>query len=117
MRYPRTVMLSECLRSRTRRNCHAEAPRSILFTRPGATAEALERRVLMTTPALTITAPLRRASENGLTIRAFTIQRTGDISAPLIFHVAIGGKAKNGVDYGIIGPDATIPAGAASLRM
>src|SRR5947208_16097531 len=84
---------------------------------------ALEKRVLFHSagepgvdvaaePAvLTVRRPATRASENGPTIRAFTIARTGDINHDLVVNFLIGGKAKNGVDYGRIGNAITMPAG------
>ena len=66
-----------------------------------------------TTPLSTINVHKQKgnASENGA-IRAFIITRTTPTDDDLVVHFAIGGRARNGVDYGRIGTEATIPAGS-----
>ena len=89
--------------------------------------ESLEHRVhfhggiddghpLVELPTLIITKQATSPSENGA-IRAFTITRDGDLSVPLAVNFLVGGRAKNGLDYGKIGTTATIPAGEASVRI
>src|SRR5687767_14038677 len=51
------------------------------------------------------------AYENGPVTRFFYIRRNGDLSKPLTVHYMIGGKAKQGLDYNVVGERVTIKAG------
>ena len=66
---------------------------------------------------VSIRKPPTQASENGPTIRAFTISRTGSLASKLVVRLGVGGRATNGIDYGLIGSSVTIPAGADSVRV
>jgi N-acetylneuraminic acid mutarotase len=83
-----------------------------------ATIEPLESRVLLSPlPVVTVSAPYKGASENGPTIRAFYVTRSGDLSARLVVNLAVGGSATNAVDYGIVGSRVVLGAGLASVRI
>jgi N-acetylneuraminic acid mutarotase len=79
--------------------------------------ERLESRTLFSDTSVYITRPPTRASENGATISGFHIWRIGDTSAPLTVKFQIGGTATNGVDYGRIGSEITLPAGVATMQV
>jgi hypothetical protein len=70
-----------------------------------------------TLPTVTITASNTTGSEPGTDIGAFTVTRTGDISAPLTVTYTIGGSAGNGADYATLPGTVTIPAGASSATV
>jgi N-acetylneuraminic acid mutarotase len=69
-----------------------------------------------TVPHVSVTAPTKRASENG-DIRSFILSRTGDTSANLVLNISITGTATNGIDFGVIGTRITIPAGTTSVKI
>ena len=91
--------------------------------------ESFERRILFSfttatlvdppaeLPLLTVRRPGARASETGPTARAFTIERSGDVTNPLRVAYLIGGKARNGVDYEFIKSWANIGAGKSTVRV
>src|SRR5690348_8596404 len=90
-----------------------------------AVVESLEHRVLfhgepppvgIDPPVVTVAKQAGHASEAG-TIKSFTLTRGGATDAPLTVHFVLGGRAKNGIDYGRIGNSVTIPAGASSIRL
>lgn len=79
--------------------------------------EMLEQRTLLADlPLVWLRRPPTPASESGA-IRAFTVTREGDVSRPLVVNLLVGGKARNGIDYGRFGATAKFPAGAATLRL
>lgn len=68
-------------------------------------------------PVVTVTASDASASEVGPDNGAFTISRSGDLSAALAVSVTLGGTAGNGVDYSTISSPVTIPASQASVTV
>jgi hypothetical protein len=56
-------------------------------------------------------------SEPGTDTAAFTVSRTGDLSAPLTVRYTLGGTALNGLDYQALSGAVTIPIGAASANV
>src|SRR5437879_3208286 len=95
------------------------------FPRLIPSIESLEGRTLFHGELLAATTPFSAVSvhkqktnayENGA-IRAFIITRTTPTDDPLTVHFLVGGRAKNGIDYGRIGTDATIPAGSDTVRI
>src|SRR5436190_17407735 len=80
--------------------------------------EALESRFMLADTQVYLTRPPTRASENGPTIRAFHIWTTvPNEQEGLVVHFTIGGTATNGVDYGKIGSEVTIPAGQSQVQI
>ncbi|MEO6437112.1 MAG: hypothetical protein ABIP55_15320, partial [Tepidisphaeraceae bacterium] len=72
--------------------------------------EPLEpRRLLAAT--IEVTAKGAAAYEKDAVTRFFYIRRSGDTSAPLVVNYIVGGKAKQGLDYNLIGSAITIKAG------
>src|SRR5678815_1285986 len=107
----------------------SDVPRIIGRSRRPSCIETLEHRLhfhgfiddghdvsLSALPTLIITKQATNPSENGA-IRAFTITRDGSLAAPLTVNFLIGGRARNGVDYGRIGSAATIAAGESFIRI
>ncbi len=66
-------------------------------------------------PVVTIAATDPTAAELGLESGAFTISRTGPLSADLIVQLVSGGTASSGADYSAIPTAVTFSAGAASV--
>jgi len=67
-------------------------------------------------PVISIVASKNKAYEGGKG-GFFTVSRTGSTTRALTVSLAISGVAKNGVDYTTIPATATIPVGAASVRI
>src|SRR3954463_2299067 len=71
--------------------------------------ESLEpRRLLSATVEVTVRGAA--AYEGGPQTRFFYIRRSGDTSQPLSVFYTVGGKAKQGLDYNLIGMGITIKA-------
>jgi N-acetylneuraminic acid mutarotase len=90
----------------------------VLCAAIGATVESLESRHLFAAalPLVSIAATDPLASEVGLDTGTYRITRSGgDLSAPLLVDLIVGGRATNGVDYGIIGNAITIAAGQSTF--
>jgi N-acetylneuraminic acid mutarotase len=84
-----------------------------------AVVESLEPRALFAgdLPVVTIDAPDPTMSEAGIDKGTFRATRSGgDLSQPLVVEWTVGGRATNGVDYGVVGPYVIIPAGATSFE-
>ena len=48
---------------------------------------------------------------------AFTLTRSGDVTAALTVPITLGGTSTNGIDYGRIGSRVTFPAGVSSVKL
>src|SRR3989440_7720577 len=73
--------------------------------------EPLESRCLLSA-TINVTARAAAAYEGGPRTRFFYIRRsTEDLSPPLKIFYTSGGKAKQGIDYNVVGDNATIKAG------
>ena len=64
-----------------------------------------------TPPEINVRAKGAAAYETGPVTRFFYIRRGGDLSQPLTVRYMIGGKAKQGLDYNVVGDRVTIKAG------
>ena len=94
---------------------HLESRR--LFYDPAA-AGALDpsAAAVAALPEVSISAPDRIAGEAGPDTGTFLVSRSGgDLSQPLAVKFIIGGTATNAVDYGVISPDLTLPAGQSAV--
>jgi N-acetylneuraminic acid mutarotase len=80
--------------------------------------EVLERRRLFAAlPIVSISAPDALMSEAGRNTGSFRVTRVGgDLSQPLVVRFTVGGRATNGVDYGVVGPEVIIAAGQTSFE-
>src|SRR5688572_2431109 len=84
-----------------------------------AVVEPLEERKLFAAalPQVSIQAPDNVMSEAGRDTGTFRATRTGgDLSQPLVVRFTVGGRATNGVDYGVVGPEVIIAAGQSSFE-
>jgi hypothetical protein len=82
----------------------------------GATVESLESRQLFAAvPQVSIAATDPIASEVGLDTGTYRVTRSGNLSAPLVVNLIVGGRATNGVDYGTIGNAITLAAGQSTF--
>src|SRR5688500_12235910 len=81
-------------------------PRRFFADTAGVAAAALAA-----VPEINVRAKGAAAYENGPVTRFFYIRRGGDLSKPLTVHYMIGGKAKQGLDYNVVGERVTIKAG------
>jgi subtilisin family serine protease/subtilase family serine protease len=63
-------------------------------------------------PKVSVTATTSQATESGPSAGAFTVTRTGDLSAALIVNYTTGGTATSGGDYTALTGSITINAGA-----
>lgn len=68
-------------------------------------------------PQLTISAPVPRASENGVPAGRFAVSRSKAGSQPLTVSLSISGSATNGVDYPLLPPTVVIPPDALSVNI
>ncbi len=66
---------------------------------------------------VTISAPVSPALEAGVFPGAFRLQRTGDVSAPLVVHLVYSGNATSDADYLPLPSSVTIPAGNATVDL
>src|SRR5918993_2600182 len=87
-------------------------PRRFFAATTGAAAAALAA-----VPEINVRAKGAAAYETGPITRFFYIRRGGDLSKPLTVHFMIGGKAKQGLDYNMVGGKATIKAGTHLRRI
>jgi N-acetylneuraminic acid mutarotase len=80
--------------------------------------EFLEPRTHLaaTIPHVSVSAPTKRASENG-DIRSFILSRTGDTSTKLLVNISITGNATNGIDFGLLAARVTVPAGTSTIKI
>ena len=72
---------------------------------------------LAAVPEINVRAKGAAAYELGPTTRFFYIRRGGDLSQPLTVRYMIGGKAKQGLDYNVVGDRVTIKAGTHLRRV
>src|SRR5438552_18450921 len=80
------------------------------------TMEILEARRLLS--VVSVTASRAAANEQGPVSRDFYIRRDrADVAAPLHIFYTVGGKAKQGLDYNVIGTHVVIKAGATVRRI
>ncbi len=84
-------------------------------SRPVVCLDALEPRFLLALSTVSIGATSLKPAREGSTIRDFLIHRSGSTSKAVAVNLAVGGLARNGLDYGKIGSIAIIPAGARNL--
>ena len=80
--------------------------------------EMLESRRLLSgeatlaeVPEIHVRAKGAAAYESGPVTRFFYIRRSGDTSEPLVVRYIVGGKAKQGLDYNLVGDAITIQPG------
>lgn len=66
---------------------------------------------------VTISAPVSPAREAGVFPGTFRLQRTGDVSAPLLVNLAYSGNATSDADYLPLPAAVTIPAGNATVDL
>src|SRR5215213_706077 len=68
-------------------------------------------------PEINVRARGAAAYEQDAVTRFFYIRRSGDTSQPLVVRYLIGGKAKQGLDYNLVGDAVTIKAGTHLRRI
>jgi hypothetical protein len=78
-------------------------------------------RALIVVPSqrasVSVTAGDASAAEPGSDTGAFTVSRSGDVSAALVVNVTIGGTATAGTDYQALATSLSLPAGQASAAV
>jgi N-acetylneuraminic acid mutarotase len=82
---------------------------------PVVCLDPLEPRFLLALSTVSIGTTSLKPAREGSTIREFLVHRTGSTSKAVAVNLAVGGVAKNGLDYGKIGSIAIIPAGTRNV--
>ncbi|WP_206170886.1 Calx-beta domain-containing protein [Phragmitibacter flavus] len=89
---------------------------SVNYVLPSPAPTATIKLIDEDTPVVTIAATDASANENG-DPGLFTISRTGDLSAPLLVHYAVGGSALHGTDYVALPGFVNFAAGVGSVTV